>query len=276
VATIDEELEDLRNLSLEDVKQIHQKFLSGSEGEIAVVGDFDPEEVKAGLSNMLTGWTSKIPYQRVPVAPLSDVKIAMQSIETPDKANSVYYASQQYALRDDHPKFAALLMGNYILGASALSSRLGDRVRQKEGLSYSVASSLRANAIDEYAELNIRAIANPSNRDALVQAIGEEIQKIVNDGISEAELQDATQGYLQSQQLNRSRDGLLARVLSNNLFAGRDMQYYQKLESQIAALSVDDVNEAIKEYINPEFLVIATAGDFANNTPVKPAKGGSE
>jgi zinc protease len=200
----------------------------------------------------------------------------MQSIETPDKANSVYYASQQYALRDDHPKFAALLMGNYILGASALSSRLGDRVRQKEGLSYSVASSLRANAIDEYAELNIRAIANPSNRDALVQAIGEEIQKIVNDGISEAELQDATQGYLQSQQLNRSRDGLLARVLSNNLFAGRDMQYYQKLESQIAALSVDDVNEAIKEYINPEFLVIATAGDFANNTPVKPAKGGSE
>jgi zinc protease len=167
-------------------------------------------------------------------------------------------------------------MGNYILGASALSSRLGDRVRQKEGLSYSVASSLRANAIDEYAELNIRAIANPSNRDALVQAIGEEIQKIVNDGISEAELQDATQGYLQSQQLNRSRDGLLARVLSNNLFAGRDMQYYQKLESQIAALSVDDVNEAIKEYINPEFLVIATAGDFANNTPVKPAKGGSE
>jgi zinc protease len=276
VATIDEELEDLRNLSLEDVKQIHQKFLSGSEGEIAVVGDFDPEEVKAGLSNMLTGWTSKIPYQRVPVAPLSDVKIALQSIETPDKANSVYYASQQYALRDDHPKFAALLMGNYILGASALSSRLGDRVRQKEGLSYSVASSLRANAIDEYAELNIRAIANPSNRDALVQAIGEEIQKIVNDGISEAELQDATQGYLQSQQLNRSRDGLLARVLSNNLFAGRDMQYYQKLESQIAALSVDDVNEAIKEYINPEFLVIATAGDFANNTPVKPAKGGSE
>jgi zinc protease len=200
----------------------------------------------------------------------------MQSIETPDKANSVYYASQQYALRDDHPKFAALLMGNYILGASALSSRLGDRVRQKEGLSYSVASSLRANAIDEYAELNIRAIANPSNRDALVQAIGEEIQKIVNDGISEAELQDATQGYLQSQQLNRSRDGLLARILANNLFAGRDMQYYQKLESQIAALTVDDVNEAIKEYINPEFLVIATAGDFANNTPVKPAKGGSE
>jgi zinc protease len=54
------------------------------------------------------------------------------------------------------------------------------------------------------------------------------------------------------------------------------MQYYQKLESQIAALTVDDVNEAIKEYINPEFLVIATAGDFANNTPVKPAKGGSE
>lgn len=276
VPTIDEELEDLRSLTLEDVKQLHQKFLSGSEGEVAVVGDFDPEEVSAGLSSMLTDWTSRIPYQRVPETPLSDVKIAMQSIETPDKANSVYFASQQYALRDDQPKFAALLMGNYILGASAMSSRLGDRVRQKEGLSYSIASSLRANAIDEYAEFTIRAITNPSSRDALVRVIEDELRKFVEEGISEKELQDATQGYLQSQQMSRSRDGLLAVILAHNLFAGRDMQYYQKLESQIAALTVDDVNEAIREYIAPDYLVVATAGDFAHSTPEKPTKGGSE
>lgn len=276
VATIDEELEDIRRLELDDVKQIHEKFLSGSEGEIAVVGDFDPEEVASKLSNILSGWNSKIPYQRVPITPLSDVKAAMISIETPDKANSVYYASQQYALRDDHPKFAALLMGNYILGASALSSRLGDRVRQKEGLSYSIFSSLRANAIDEFAELTVTAIANPSNRDALVKAIDEEIRKVVDEGVTDKELRDATQGYLQSQKLSRSRDGVLARILTQNLFAGREMQYYQKLESQIADLTVEDVNEAISEYLSPDYLVIATAGDFAKPTPVKPGKGNSE
>ncbi len=269
VATIEEELEDLRQMTLEDVQEIHEKFLSGSEGEISIVGDFDPDAVVAKLSVMLKGWTSKIPYQRVPNVPLSDVKVPLQSIETPDKANSVYYACQQYALRDDHPKYAALMMGNYILGAGALSSRLGDRVRQKEGLSYSVSSSLRANAIDESAELTIQAIANPSNRDALVQAIDEEIRRLVDEGVTEKELQDSVQGYLQSQQLNRSRDSVLARILANNLFAGRDMLYYQKLESEIATLTVEDVNEAISEYISPDYFVIATAGDFAKPTPVK-------
>ncbi|MFN6127819.1 MAG: M16 family metallopeptidase [Planctomycetota bacterium] len=276
VATIDEDLEDTRRLEVGAVKLIHQKFLSGSEGEIAVVGDFAPDEVVSKLTEMLGGWTSKIPYQRVPITPLSDVKAAMIAIETPDKDTAVYHASQQYALRDDHPNFAGLLMGNYILGASALSSRLGNRVRQKDGLSYSVNSAIRANAIDEFAELTITAIANPSNRDALVGAIDEEIRKIVNEGITEQELRDATQGYLQSQTLNRSRDGFLARVLANNLFAGRDMSYYQKLESQIEKLTVDDVNEAIKEFIAPDYLVIATAGDFAKPTPVKSGKGDSE
>jgi zinc protease len=269
VATIDEELEDVRGLKLDDVKKIHEKFLSGSEGEIAVVGDFDPDEVASKFSAMLNGWTSKIPYQRVPIAPLSDVKVAAKTIETPDKADSVYFASQQYPLRDDHPKFAALIMGNYILGASALASRLGDRVRQKDGLSYSINSSLRANAIDEFAELTIVARTNPSNREPLVQAIEEEIRKMVEDGVSEKELRDAIQGYLQSQQLTRSRDGLLSTILANNLFAGRDMQYFQKLESQIATLTVEDVNEAIQEYIAPDTLVIATAGDFAKPTSAK-------
>jgi zinc protease len=273
VATIEEEMEDVRNLSLANVREIHEKFLSGNEGEISIVGDFDSEEVVQRLADMTNHWTSKIPYQRVSIAPLSDVRVPMKSIETPDKANSVFYASQQYALRDDHPHYPALLMGNYVLGAGDLSSRLGDRVRQKEGLSYGVSSSLRANAIDEFAALNIRAIANPANRDKLVRTIEEEIRKLVDEGITEKELRDSIQGYLQNQQLIRSRDGALASILANNLFAGRDMQYYEKLESRIAELTVDEVNEAIAEYISPETLVIATAGDFAQPTQAKSEAG---
>lgn len=267
VGTVDEDLEDTRALKLDEVKDIHAKFLSGTEGEISVVGDFDPAEVESKLAAILANWKSKIPYQRVDVSPATDVKVPMQTIETPDKANSVFFASQQYALRDDDPNYAALLMGNYVLGAGALSSRLGDRIRQKEGLSYGVSSNLRANAIDEFAVLTITAIANPNNRDKLVQAIDEEVRKLVKDGITEKELKDSVQGFLQSQQLNRARDGALANILVNNLFAGRDMQYYEKLESQIANLSVEAVNEAIAEFISPDNLVMATAGDFAKPTP---------
>lgn len=264
--TLEEELEATKALKLADVKDIHARFLSGSEGEIAVVGDFDPAEVESKLSAMLANWKAKVPYQRVDMAPATDIKVPMISIETPDKDNSFYFASQQYALRDDDPKYAALYMGNYILGGGGLSSRLADRVRQKEGLSYGVGSSLRANAIDEFAYLTINAIANPANRDKLVQVIDEEIRKLVKEGVTEQELKDAIQGFLQSQQLSRSRDAMLANLLVNNLFAGRDMGYYEKLEARIADLTVEEVNEAIEEFISPDNLVIATAGDFAKPT----------
>jgi zinc protease len=274
VPSLEEELEDNQNLKLSEVQDIHARFLSGSVGEIAVVGDFDPTEVETKLSSILANWKSKVPYQRVDVEPATDIKVPLISIETPDKANSVYFASQQYALRDDDPNYPALLMGNYVLGAGALSSRLGDRVRQKEGLSYRIASSLRANAIDEFAVLTITAIANPKNRDKVVKAIDEEIRKLIKEGITEKELTDSTQGFLQSLQLNRSRDAALAGLLVNNLFAGRDMEYYEKLEARIASLSVEEVNEAIEQYIAPDNLVIATAGDFSK--PSQPATDAKE
>jgi len=274
-ATIEEELEDFKALKLEDVKALYQDFLSGSQGEVSVVGDFDPVEVEAKISSILSNWKSSNPYQRAAVAPTLDLQMPMKSIETPDKANSVYFASQQYAMRDDDPNYPALLMGNYILGGGSLSSRLGDRVRQQEGLSYGVASMLRANSIDEFASLSVVAIANPDNRDKLVATIDEEIRKIVKSGVQAEELKSGIQGFLQSQQLSRSRDGALASLLAGNLFAGRDMTYYEKLEAKIAALDVETVNEAISEYIDPDKFIIATAGDFAKPTPVKPNAAGN-
>jgi zinc protease len=270
--TIEEEIEDFKKLSINDIGELHAKYLSGTEGEVAIVGDFDAKEMEPKLSKMFADWKSKVPFQRAAMTATTDVKLPLQSIETPDKANSVYFASQQYSLRDDHPKYPALLIGNQVLGAGALSSRLGDRVRQKEGLSYGVNSNLASSSIDERTVFYITAIANPKNRDKLVQTIDEEVRKLVKDGITSQELKDTVQGYLQNQQLIRSRDVGLAGLLANNIFTGRDMSYYEKLESAVSQLTVDAVNDAIAEYIDPETLVIATAGDFQSPTPPPPSK----
>ena len=269
VATIEEELEDFKKLKLADIKEIHTKYLSGTEGEVSVVGDFDPEEVETRLSALLSNWKSKIPYQRVADSAKTDLKTQMISIETPDKANANYVASQQYAIRDDHPKYPALLVGNMILGGGSLASRLADRVRKDEGLSYGISSSLAASTLDEKASLSVRANTNPVNRDKLVKVIDEEIRKFVKDGVTEKELKDNIQGYLQNQQLTRARDSYLASLLANNLYTGRDMSYYEKLETAVSHLTVESVNEAVSEYISPDAFVIATAGDFAQPTQAK-------
>jgi zinc protease len=252
------------------VKDLHTKFLSGSEGEIAIVGDIDTEAVVARLSRLTENWKSKTPFQLAALTAMTDVKEPPMSIQTPDKPNSYYFASQQYALRDDHPDYPALLMGSCVFGASSMSSRLGDRIRPKKGLSHDIGCILESNQLDELATFSIKATLNPKGRDELVQLIDDELKKLVKDGVTDKELRDAIQGYLQSQQLQRSSDADLAVVLANNIFADRNMLYYEKLETAISQLTVDAVNDAIKEFISPETLIIATAGDFGSPPPSPP------
>lgn len=261
-STVEEEIEDFQKLTLDDIRDIHSRFLSGSEGEVVVVGDFDASSIEINLNAIFANWISSEPYQRAAVPAVVGVKVPMASINTPDKDDSIYFASQHYPIRDDHPKYPALMIGNQILGAGALSSRLGDRVRQAEGLSYGVSSQLAASPLDERAVFYIVANTKPENRDKLVQVIDEEIRKLIKDGITEKELKDTIQGYLQNQQLSRSRDAVLVNLLANGLFTGRDLRYFEKLEAAVSALTVKSVNEAIAEFIDPDTLVIATAGDF--------------
>jgi zinc protease len=269
--SIEEMLEDLKKLKPSDVRDLHSKFLSGSEGEIAIVGDMDVEATVARLAKLTENWKSKTPFQRAALTAMTDVKEAPQSIQTTDQSNSFYYACQQYALRDDHPDYPALLMGSYVFGANSMSSRLGERIRQKEGLTDNeVSCSLDSNQLDELATFSIEASADPKGRDKLVQWIDDELKKLVKDGVTEKELRDAIQGYLQSQQLQRSSDADLAVLLANNIFADRNMLYYEKLETAISQLTVDAVNDAIKEFISPETLIIATAGDFGSPPPSPP------
>ena len=169
---------------------------------------------------------------------------------------------EQIAMRDDNPDYPALVIGNYVMGGGALSSRLGDRIRQKEGLSYSVGTGLNAHPIDERTSLTLFAITNPENRDRVVEVIGEEIDLLLKDGITATELDNAKQGYLQSEQLERTQDSTLASELASTIFADRTMQYYADFESRISQLDIDAVNAALRKYIEPKRLVVVTAGDF--------------
>jgi len=231
------------------------------------VGDFDPEQMREQVEQIVAGWTSEVPFQRFATLANTSVEGQMIQIETPDKANSVFYARQQWPMREDHPQLAALTVGNFILGGGALSSRLGDRVRQKEGLSYGIGSGLSAHPVDERGDLTMYAITNPANKDKLLKAIQEELKRLLDEGITEKELEDAKQGLLQGQQVARSNDIRLAQILAGNLFAKRDMMFQKQFEQKLASLTVDEVKAALRDWIRPERIVMATAGDFANAQP---------
>ncbi len=263
VQSIDEEIAMYNSVTVDEIKNLHSSFLSNQAGELSVVGDFDAEEVKALVKSELDSWKTEMAYVRVDREPHPEVKGSTDLIETPDKANAFLYSSQQYALMDDQPEYAALTLGNFILGGGSLSSRLGDRVRQQEGLSYGVRSGLTARARDGRVDFTLYAITNPQNQARLSEVLLEEINRIRDEGITQDELEKAKVSYLQAARVRRTTDASLAGELLATMFNDRTMQYHADHERQIEETTVESVNEAIRKYIQPDKLVIAIAGDFA-------------
>jgi zinc protease len=191
---------------------------------------------------------------------------SQHKINTPDKANATYTAGLVFPLRDDDPDYPPLLMGNYLLGSGALSSRLGTRVRQREGLSYSIGSSLTVSSFDQRAGLTITAICNPQNIHRVEKAVQEELDRLLRDGVTKEELTQGKQGYLQAQTVGRSSDSALVGILANLSHVGRTMAFQAELEKKIESLTPEEIVAALRKHIDPKKLVIVTAGDFETNT----------
>jgi zinc protease len=262
VPTVEEELALTKALTAADVGKLYHEFLGANAGEISVVGDFAGDEVLAALNEIFSDWNAQAPYERLKRHVDPSVKGGAQDINTPDKANADYFAGLAFPLRDDHPDYPALVLGNYILGGGALSSRLGDRVRQKEGLSYGVGSGLQASSFDERSAFYLYAICNPENMPKVKAAIQEELNRLLQKGVMAEEVEKAKSGYLQSLQVGRSDDGQLSQMLASNLAVGRDMTFYAELEQKIRKLTPQQIHEALRKHIHPEQLFIAAAGDF--------------
>jgi zinc protease len=259
--SIAEQIERAKSATLDQVKRLHAEFL-GAQGELVLLGDFDAAEISPKLSSLFAGWQAKQSYSRLPEQAFLDVTGSKQSINTPDKANAAYVAGLVAGVSDTHADYPALVIGNYIFGGGSLSSRLGDRVRQKEGLSYGVGSQFRGSSVDPFATLSVSAISNPENAPKVDKAIREELEKLLKDGVTAEELARAKKGYLQSQAVNRTNDRQLGDILSGTLFADRTMQFYAAQEKQIEALTAEQVVAALRKHIEPKRFVVVTAGDF--------------
>ncbi|HEX3725550.1 MAG TPA: pitrilysin family protein [Pirellulales bacterium] len=263
IPTIDEELDRYKSLKRDPIKALYDGFLGAQAGELVIIGDFDSDANIKVLEQAFSGWSPKQSYARIPKKAFPDVPGALERINTPDKANAVYVAGEVFPMKDSDPDFPALVLGNFVLGGGSLSSRLGDRVRQKEGLSYHVSSHIASDALDPRTSLTINAICNPQNIEKVNTAIREELAKLLDKGPDTAELEQAKQGYLQQQQVSRTNDSTLAAMLGEELYVGRTMAYYADLEKKLAALTPQQVVAAMKKHIHPKRLVIIDAGDFA-------------
>ncbi|ODS81624.1 MAG: pseudouridine synthase [Cytophagaceae bacterium SCN 52-12] len=270
--TFDEDLEDIRKVTADDLKQFYKDFYGASNATAAIVGDFDKAAIQKLLTDEFGSWKSPKPFKRL-VAKFEAPKPANEAIETPDKANAMFVAGFPLAIQDTDPDYPAMVLGNYILGGGVLNSRLASRIRVKDGLSYGVASQFSASSLDKSGNFLAYAIYAPENLSKLEQAFREEIEKAVKEGFTEDELKTAKSGYLQSRQVTRAQDAALSGSLNNNLYLKRTLAWDEDFEKKIQALTPAQIKAAFNKYIDYNKMVIVKAGEFSKSQ--KNAPGGA-
>lgn len=264
VPTFEEALASARGLTREALAKFHAKFYGAGNIEYSAVGDFEPAAVEKALKTGLAGWKKAPAYTRVP-NPYRDIPAKQFDIDTPDKANAFYISRMPLKLQDTDPDYAALYLGNYLFGASE-TSRLWNRVRETEGLSYNVRSSLSVSSFEPTASWTMYAIYAPQNRARLEKAIGEELDRVLKEGFSDKEISDGINALLNYRNLARAQDDVLASTWLDYLQRGRTFAWSAEMDKKISALTPEAVNAALRKYLRADGFSTAVAGDFKPKT----------
>ena len=260
-ATLDEDLAGIARVTLDEMAGFHGRFVGASHGEIALVGDFDPAEVRPLLEELFGNWKAAAPYARVP-NPYRPTTAAAMRFETPDKPNAIIIGSANARVRDLDADYAALAVAERILGGGP-EARIPTRLREKEGLSYSAGSYLQPGQIDDLGSIGVYAIFPPQALPKVRAALDEELARALDAGVTADEVAAAKRALLEERRTNRAQDATLVAALTSQAYLGRTFAESAKLDAAIEAVDVAAANAALRKYLQRDRIAWAFAGDFA-------------
>lgn len=171
---------------------------------------------------------------------------------------------QELPLQRGSTDAAALLIGSRLLAGAGIGSRLGERLRQQEALSYAVNAQLLVPRLGNRARLSLQASGAPANAARVEALVKEEIARLLGEGLTVAELDQTRRQLLDERRQLRGNEAVLAAQLMDHLDSGSNFIDEQAREDALLqSLSVDQVQEALRRLLDPQRWVIVVTGAAA-------------
>ena len=260
VETLDEQIDALKAVQLDDVRQFYRQFYGPGEGEIVVSGQFDPPQIQKLVTDLFGDWKSPGAYKRI-AREYAAVDPINRKIETPDKKNALIVFGAPIKITDEDPDYAALTIAAMVFGGTP-NSRLFQRIRVKDGLSYGAGAWISMPTKDDAGSLNGNAIAAPQNMPKTEADFNDELALALKNGFTVDEVEKAKKMWMDSDATSRADESSIAYILMSRERWGRTMAWDAKLEAEIAALTPDQVNAAFHRHVDPAMISIVKGGDF--------------
>lgn len=262
---IDERLSDLQSVSLDNLKDFYNQFYGANHGYVSFVGNIDPQAIQSALEKNFATFNSKQSFTEVPEQYFK-VSGSLESIEIPDKKNAVLFGRLNVPLKEDDPDYIALDIANEMLGGGAfLSSRIPNRLRESEGMSYGAGSFVSSSYKYPASSWGVYAIFNPTYKSRLDSALRNVITSTLQTGFKEDEFKKAETSWLELRKTYLGDDQSLAWRLANYMSDGKDLNFFTDYETKAKSLTLEQVNAALRKYISLDKITFIYAGDFKNS-----------
>lgn len=249
--------ESVQALTRADLVAFHRLYHPGA-ATIAIVGDIDPPQVIDELERVFGGWEAQSapPDQVLPPAPPVQGLLRRDIVLSGKVQSDIIYGV--HGLSRTSPDFYAANVANMILGRIGLGGRLGDNVREQQGLAYSCGSSLDADlGAGPWAAL---AGVNPANIERAISAIVHEIGAFCADGPTDDELSDARDYMTGSLALGlETNDGIAGTLLGIERY-GLGLDYISRYPAIIRSISAEQIVAVARRYLSTEHYIVVTAG----------------
>jgi zinc protease len=248
----------MREASAAQLKAYWQRFSSAQNGEFVLTGPLELTPVLAQLQSLWGDWSSNEPYTRWSSEHAAPVGEAFSRVQVAEKANASYNARIAFPLDQRHPDFAPLLAGIEMM------SRLGlfQRIREQEGISYGVGSSLDAPWEGNAAAINIGASFAPQNLARLRIAVREVLAQTREKGYNNTEVSSAKSAILARRKDRLTQPANAIDIIAFNLREDRALDANKEFDERYEKLDAAAVNAALRKYVDVSLLREVAAGTF--------------
>ncbi|KAB8317154.1 insulinase family protein [Tolypothrix campylonemoides VB511288] len=250
--------QSLRRINRKDVIEFKTKHYRPDTTTLALVGDFAPEQVKALIKSEFGNWkASGLPPNLEYPANIIPEKIVSVNSVLPGKAQAITYMGNTGINRKD-PRFYAVQVLNQILGGDTLSSRLGAEVRDRLGLTYGIYSNFLAGR--NFGTFLIEMQTSPEDTRQAIASTRELLKEIHQKGVTELEVQTAKRILISNYIISLADpEELTHKILMNEVY-GLDKEELRYCTEKIQAVNLEQVNQAARELLYPDRIVVVTAG----------------
>lgn len=266
-AGFDEWLKGIDSATIPDLKAFHAAHYGAARMTVVAAGDIDASTFHGLLKKNFTGWpgAGTVPAKGAGAATsLGDVAME-QTVFVPGKTSVSVVLGQASGLRYSDPDSLPLRLGTGILG-EGFTGRLMKQVREKEGLTYGIYADMGSDTFSD-GSWGVNATFAPALLDKGITSARKVVTDFLASGVTADELAAKKTNYIGKQQVGLATTGGLAVALMTTVQRGLPVSYLDEFPSKVNAITLDQVNAAIRKHVNAEKLVLIKAGTLLEAKP---------